>query len=348
MKLKKTIASVLTMFLVLGLGLIPLAYAQEPATTTSTEATGTEAGVTPNSWFYSMDRLVEQVQLFLAQGEVAKAAVLEKLAEERLSEAEEMADADQQALAQEMIAEFTATLKAITENIEAAAVVTGSTPDDAKLAEVVASVEALRTGYQQRINELLVKLGVQLAEDPNDAIDEAGDTAGAVDAIGDEEQYAETTPQTTHNQPDQDASAIKAAIIKAYNLDAGIFDQLYAAGLNFGQARMVAILIGRTNLDRADADKVTVEQVLALRVKGWGHLKKELGLKRGDLGLACGHILKEAGVKIHNEDQDKEDADGDQANIVKTTTKTSQPKHQEGEKNEHGDGLANGHDKKDK
>ena len=338
MKLKKTIASVLMMFLVLGLGLAPLAYATEPAATTSTDAstltTGTEAGITPDSWFYSMDRLVEQVKLFLAQGEAAKTAVLEKLAAERLAEAEQMADADKQALAEEMIVEFTSTLKAITENIEAAAVATGSTLDDAELAEVVASVEALRAGYQLRMNGLLVKLGVQLAEDPNAVIDEVGDTADAVDVIGD--------------QPGQDASAIKAAIIKVYNLDAGIFDQLYAAGLNFGQAQMVAVLIGRTNLDRADADKVTVEQVLALRVKGWGHLKKELGLKRGDLGLACGHILKEAGVKSHNEDQDKEDADGDQANIVKTTTTTSQPKHQDGEKNEHGDGLANGHDNQDK
>jgi hypothetical protein len=325
------------------------------------DQTATEAGITPDSWFYDLDRMIEQVQLLLTAGETAKAELLERLAVERLAEAEVMAAADQQALAEQMIAEFTATLQAVTENIEAAALAGSTSADDPALAEVLSSIAALRNGFQQRVSALMAQLDAALEEDPTDAIDETGDTAAAVDQIGQQPDADETDSQ----------SSIQSAIVTVYGLDQDLFAQLSQAGLNSGQAKLAAIVIGRANQNRAEDEQVTVEQVIALQAKGWGNLKKELGLQSGDLGLAIGHILRQAGLSTPVEDQGADDEDEGGAVAVheqaqlranlqfgsESGRKRQQPEKnqhqdqvspQEKARNEHANGVANGHAKKDK
>jgi len=373
---KKLLASLLSMVLVLSLS-APLALAEEPAgqtpvvaeagteTETSTEvgtsagetepetdeeandeaetetevtSPAAEAGVTPDSWFYSFDRAMEQVQLFLVQGEVAKAAFLEKLAVERLAEAEQMVGAEQQELAQQMLNEFTATLKAITENLEAASLSTDATVDNEQLVALIGSVQALREGFQQRVGEIMAQMDESLVEDPADAIDEAGDTADAID------QFA-----------GEDETKLMTAIVNVYGLDDDIFAQLSEAGLNFGQAKMIAILMGRVNQDTAEGEDVmTVEEAVAVYQKGWGQLKKDYGLKSGELGLAIGQIMKQSkATPVESEDEEEQAEESDEAqemeqNTVRVSAKSSQEvktEQREKEQNGHGNGQAKGKNK---
>ncbi len=319
------------------------ATGDEAETDTDVAAPGAEAGVTPDSWFYSFDRAMEQVQLFLAQGEVAKTALLEKLAAERLAEAEQMLGAEQQELAQQMLNEFAATLRAITENLEAASLNTDSTEDDEQLVALIGSMQALREGFQLRVEEIMQQLDESLAADPTEAIDEAEDTADAVDQL----KSAEESKLTT-------------AIVNVYGLDEDIFAQLSEAGLNFGQSKMIAILMGRVNQNKAEGGELmTVEDAVAVYKKGWGQLKKEYGLKSGELGLAIGQILKQSkAVPVENEDEDDDDADEQAAgageaqereqNTLRVTTKSSlevKTQHHRDEKGNRGNGQAKGKNK---
>ncbi|MGI6358047.1 MAG: DUF5667 domain-containing protein [Bacillota bacterium] len=334
--MKKIVAGLLSVLLLLGA--VPTAMAQDPAgdAQPATEVV-VAAGITPDSLFYGFDRAVEQIGLFLAQGQAYKAEFLSKLAAERLAEAEEMVSVEKQNLAQEMVDEFVAILKAITENLEAAALQAGTTEDDEGLSEALRSVRALRGGFRQRVNELLELMDEDPLEDPNAAIDENEDVADAIEeltegeaeqdtaedeeadeaeddeegetdeqdddeeATEDEEGAAESDDEDSDEEDDQSKdevalNAIQAAIIKVYGLDEDIFEQMAAAGLNPGQSKMLAILIGRANQRQGEDDEpvLTLEEALSVYRQGWGQLKKKYGLKAGELGLAIGHILKQA------------------------------------------------------
>lgn len=299
---------------------------------TTEQATAAEAGITPDSIFYRFDRLIEQLQLMLTAGEAAKAELLAKLADERLAEAEAMATLDKVALAEQAIKDFTTTLKAVTENIEAAALDTGSLSDDAKLEAAVASLQALREGFAQRIEELMATIDPELEEDPADAVEEAGDTADNLDAMEDED--GEDGDGPVH---------LKQAIVTVYQLPENTFDVLMnERGLNWGQAKMVAILMGKLQARNAEAaDEATattdetaataegttediseeqaqvdalnslIDEVLGMRAKGWGQVKKDLALQSGEIGQAVGKVLKQAGVAVEADDDDSDETDAE-------------------------------------
>ena len=79
----------------------------EAAQTAQTEVTTTaEAGITPDSILYSLDKLMEKIQLALITDAVDEAEALAKIAQERLAESNAMVDKADVELTQKALEEF--------------------------------------------------------------------------------------------------------------------------------------------------------------------------------------------------------------------------------------------------
>ena len=79
-----------------------------------------DPGITPDNPIYGLDRALERIQLAITFGEVEKAKLKFKFAEERLAEAEAMADEGEEELAEEMMEDYEVELNETNEDIETA------------------------------------------------------------------------------------------------------------------------------------------------------------------------------------------------------------------------------------
>ncbi|MEX1997510.1 MAG: DUF5667 domain-containing protein [Candidatus Andersenbacteria bacterium] len=80
-----------------------------------------DPGITPDSPFYFLDKWGEGIGLFFTFGREAKAAKQVRLAEERLAEASEMADKEEDELAEEAIDKYGELISGAASNLAAAA-----------------------------------------------------------------------------------------------------------------------------------------------------------------------------------------------------------------------------------
>lgn len=105
---KRGISLIITSFFVLSnIGVAVQAAGTENANDTT--AVKSTAGITPDSVFYKVDKLLDDVKVALSFGDVSKAQSLMKVAEERLAESKVMAEAGKADLA----------VKALNANIDA-------------------------------------------------------------------------------------------------------------------------------------------------------------------------------------------------------------------------------------
>lgn len=84
------------------------------------EAEFVDPGVTPNSPVYGLDRALERIQLAITFKEEEKAKLKFKFAEERLAEAEVMAEEGEEELAEELMEDYEEGLNETNEEIERA------------------------------------------------------------------------------------------------------------------------------------------------------------------------------------------------------------------------------------
>ena len=84
------------------------------------EAEFVDAGITPNSPVYGLDRALERIQLAITFREAEKAKLKFKFAEERLAEAEVMAEEGEEELAEELMEDYEEGLNETNEEIERA------------------------------------------------------------------------------------------------------------------------------------------------------------------------------------------------------------------------------------
>lgn len=106
------------------------------ATTTPVDETTTDqAGVTPDSIIYPIEKMVESVQVTLTTNEANKAELLVQFADERLAEAQIMTAEDKLALAEKVMKTYAETLEKANAAVEAAA------GDDADVSNLIEKIE---------------------------------------------------------------------------------------------------------------------------------------------------------------------------------------------------------------
>jgi hypothetical protein len=124
--MKKILAIVLALSMMLS---IP-AFADTTTTTqtSATEATTTlttttlvqNAGITPDSALYALDKLIEKIQIAIITDAVKEADLIANIAQERLAESEAMADKANVELAQKALEEYQVDLEKAVAMIETA------------------------------------------------------------------------------------------------------------------------------------------------------------------------------------------------------------------------------------
>ncbi|EQB20270.1 Transcription initiation factor IIF alpha subunit [Dehalobacter sp. UNSWDHB] len=87
--------------------------AVDPAATDPTDeaAVEDEAGVTPDSWLYSIEQMIESVQVAVTFSDEGKAELLVEFANERLAEAEIMSEENQLDLMEQVLRAYSDTIK---------------------------------------------------------------------------------------------------------------------------------------------------------------------------------------------------------------------------------------------
>lgn len=144
----KKIAILVASVLVLG-GFSTRTFAAE-ANTKITQSTETvvsykdEAGITPDSLLYTIDKAVDDLRIVLAIGEENKAEVNANIAAERLGESEVMAEEEKPELAQEALEQYNEKITEAVENLQEAIAKTEAASDentDIKLEQNISDLE---------------------------------------------------------------------------------------------------------------------------------------------------------------------------------------------------------------
>jgi hypothetical protein len=185
-KMKK-IAILVASVLVLG-GFSTRTFAAG-VTTQTTEPTESavsykdEAGITPDSLLYVIDKAVDDLRVVLAGSEEKEAAVIADIAEERLGESEVMTEAGKVELAQKALEEYN---KAITEaaaKLQEVVVNLGTTSEesseaaveentDSKLEQSIVDLEKAIQGVQEKSLVVLSSLKDVVAKDSVEAVED--------------------------------------------------------------------------------------------------------------------------------------------------------------------------------
>jgi uncharacterized protein YeeX (DUF496 family) len=142
-----------------------------------------EAGITPDSLLYVIDKAVDDLRLVLASSEEKEAAVNADIAAERLGESEVMAEAGEVELAQKALEEYN---KAITEaaaKLQAVVINLGTTSKessedavgentDSKLEQSIVDLEKAIQGVQEKSLVVLSSLKDVVAKDSVEAVED--------------------------------------------------------------------------------------------------------------------------------------------------------------------------------
>jgi hypothetical protein len=175
----KKIAILVASVLVLG-GFSTRAFAAEgnTQTTQSTETAVSykeEAGITPDSLLYIIDKAVDDLRVVLAGSEEKKAEVNASIAEERLGESEVMTEEGKIELAQKALEEYNKAITEAAEKLQAVVVNldTASEEDtDSKLEQSIADLEEAIQGVQEKSLVVLDSLKAVTPEESTEAVED--------------------------------------------------------------------------------------------------------------------------------------------------------------------------------
>lgn len=235
------------------------------STTDETSAISSEAGITPDSVLYPLDKLVENVQLSLTSDPVDKAALLDADATERLGESEVMVDEDKTELGAQTLDAYQQTLDKASDEVDQA-IQSGE--------DVTAVVNQLSDSVDSNA-EVVENVESQLPADQQDAITQNVDDStaeiqaqnAATDLVADTETSQTEDAVTPLKQ--QITQKVLASVIN----DQAVSDKMTEAGLNTRQILAIKAL--------ADASGKSISDVLDLFLqnnKGIGATAKALGL----------------------------------------------------------------------
>jgi hypothetical protein len=172
MKKKILTLMIATLFTVSGAAIQAKAEGQTSTTTATTSqvSTGTEvsykdeAGVTPDSILYPIDKLIDEVQVIFTFTDGSKVETLLSNAEERLGESEVMAEAGNKEGAEEALKAYTETITEVNDKLDEVVKADADSEDTDKDEEVV-KLEEATAEHQDSSIEILEDIKDEVGED---------------------------------------------------------------------------------------------------------------------------------------------------------------------------------------
>jgi hypothetical protein len=157
--MKKTIITLMmaTLFTVSGFAVQVRAAGETSATTTTADTVTTykdEAGITPDSILYPVDKLIDEVQVVLSFTDASKVEALLDNAEERLGESEVMAEAGNQIATEEALEAYNDTVSKVNDTLDEL-VEANQDSEDADKDEAIAKLEEAVAEQQENSTEVL-------------------------------------------------------------------------------------------------------------------------------------------------------------------------------------------------
>jgi hypothetical protein len=300
--MKKILAIVLALSMMLS---IP-AFADTTTTTqtSATEATTTlttttlvqNAGITPDSALYALDKLIEKIQIAIITDAVKEADLIANIAQERLAESEAMADKANVELAQKALEEYQIDLEKAVAMIETAM-------EDGK--EV--------SGVMKSINDANLEDAVVVAKILTSIPEEfRAEVKAGIEVLVKATEAANETAQVIENK-DEEAGIkqdITNKIIEEKVKDAALIAKINEAGLS---TRQVIALISLS-----EQSKKPLAEVIDLFLQN----EKGIGATAHELGLTTKDALKGINTSFKSTKETIKDAFKEAIKVVETEDQT--------------------------
>jgi hypothetical protein len=300
--MKKILAIVLALSMMLS---IP-AFADTTTTTqtSATEATTTlttttlvqNAGITPDSALYALDKLIEKIQIAIITDAVKEADLIANIAQERLAESEAMADKANVELAQKALEEYQVDLEKAVAMIETAM-------EDGK--EV--------SGVMKSINDANLEDAVVVAKILTSIPEEfRAEVKAGIEVLVKATEAANETAQVIENK-DEEAGIkqdITNKIIEEKVKDAALIAKINEAGLS---TRQVIALISLS-----EQSKKPLAEVIDLFLQN----EKGIGATAHELGLTTKDALKGINTSFKITKETIKDAFKEAIKVVETEDQT--------------------------
>lgn len=242
----------------------PTPATAEASTTTTTTNTTEEPGITPDSILYSLDKLMEKIQLSLITDAVEEAEALAKIAQERLAESNAMVDKEAIELSKKALEEYKANLKVAVELIEQAM------EDGKQVASVMDKINDANLKDAAAIEKILASIPEEFRVEVKASIQAL---AEATEAAAETAEVVEGTKEEQNSVKQE----ITNKIIEEKIQDAALIAKINEAGLNTRQ--VIAII---SLAEQADKPLIEVIDLFLENEKGIGSTAKELGLTTKD------------------------------------------------------------------
>jgi hypothetical protein len=296
--------------------------ADEAATTETAEgsivttvSTTADAGITPDSAFYALDKLIEEIQLALITDTVKEAEALAEIAQERLAESNEMADKEDVELTQKALDEYKVKLEKAVELIEAAM------EEGKAVAEVMEDINDANLNDAAVVEKILESIPEEFRDEVKAEIEEI---AAAAEAAND-------TAQVIENEEEEENSVkleITLKLIEEMVDDSALVAKITEAGLN---TRQITALISLS--EQSEKPLAEVIDLFIANENGIGATVKELGLNTKDALKGINGSFKDTKATIKNafkeaikvvEEEEQEEVEEVVANSITAPTTTTE------------------------
>jgi hypothetical protein len=280
-------------------------------TTTTTTTVATEAGITPDSAFYALDKLVENIQLAIITDTVKEAEALAKIAQERLAESNEMADKADVELTQKALAEYQAKLEQAVKLIETAM------EDGKEVAEVMEGINDANLEDAAVVTKILASIPEEFRAEVKAEIEKI---VAAAEAANDTAQVIETEEEEENSVKLE----ITLKVIEEKVKDPVLVAKIMEAGLN---TRQITALISLS--EQSEKPLGEIIDLFISNENGIGATVKALGLNTKDALKGINDSFKDSKLTIKNafkeaikvvEEEDKEEVEAVVENSLTTKT----------------------------
>jgi len=255
--MKKLLAIVLTLCMVMSVSVFA-----DTTTPTTTEViiTTQEPGITPDSLLYSLDKLMEKIQLALISDAVNEAETLAKIAQERLAESNAMAEKSEVELTQKALEEYKTNLTQAVTLIETAMA------DGKQVATVMESINNANINDVAAVEKILASIPEEFREEVKLEIEKLATATEATTEVA----------QVVENEEEEENSIKQEITLKYIEekvQDPALIAKISEAGLN---TRQIIALISLS--EQSEKPLAEVIDLFVANEKGIGATSNELGL----------------------------------------------------------------------
>lgn len=311
--MKKLLAIMIILSMILSVPVF--ADTTTPTSTTEEVVLTQEPGITPDSIFYSLDKLMERIQLALITDAVKEAEALAKIAQERLAESNAMADESEVELTQKALEEYKANLSQAVTLIETAMA------DGKKVASVMEEINDANLNDAAVVEKILASIPEQYREEAKVQIDKLAATTEAATEVAELVENKEEEENRVRVE-------MTLKLIEEKVQDPALMAKLQEAQLNTRQIIAVISLAEQSGKPLAE-----VVDLFLANEKGIGATSNELGLTTKDALKGINESFKDTKSTIKQafkeamkavDEEDKEEVEELVDESLTTQTRTTE------------------------